>query len=52
METHTKDFKNSFHDIEKFFDFLTKNYKDIEFITATDLKRHIEEGHLVPLSKN
>jgi hypothetical protein len=50
LETHTKDFKNSFKDIEKFFAFMTENY-NIKFITATDFARHIEEGRLEPLSK-
>lgn len=51
LETHTKDFKNTYGDIEKFFMFLTEHYKNLKFITASDLVRHIEEGRLEPLSK-
>lgn len=49
LETHTKDFKNVFGDIDKFLSFITKNYKNIEFITTTDLVSHIKEGKLKPL---
>ena len=31
--------------------FLTKNYKNIEFITTSDLVSHIDEGKLKPLLK-
>jgi hypothetical protein len=51
LETHTKDFKNVFDDIDRFMDYLTKNYKNIEFVTTSDLVEHIEKGILVPLVK-
>ncbi|MFD0797133.1 hypothetical protein ACFQZJ_06655 [Maribacter chungangensis] len=51
LETHTKDFKNVFGDIDRFLEYLTKNYKNIEFVTTSDVVRHIEEGKLVPLTK-
>ena len=52
LETHTKDFKNVFNDIDKFMSHLTKTYKNIEFITTSDLVNHINEGKLKPLVKN
>jgi hypothetical protein len=51
LETHTKDFKNVFGDIDRFMNHLTKTYKDIEFITTSDLVQHIEQGKLKPLVK-
>ncbi len=51
METHTKDFKNVFGDIDRFLAHLTKQYNNIEFVTTSDVVRHIEEGKLVPLLK-
>ncbi len=51
LETHTKDFKNVFDDIDRFLAFLTKSYKNIEFITTSDLVNHINEGKLKPLIK-
>lgn len=51
LETHTKDFKNTFDDIDRFFQYLTKNYENIEFVTASDLVRHLNEGKLKPLCK-
>lgn len=51
LESHTKDFKNVFDDIDRFMEHLTKTYKNIEFITTSDLVRHIDEGKLKPLCK-
>jgi hypothetical protein len=51
LETHTKDFKNVFGDIDRFMNHLTKTYTNIEFITTSDLVQHIEEGKLNPLVK-
>ncbi len=51
LETHTKDFKNVFDDIDKFMEYLTINYTNLEFITTSDLVRHIDEGKLKPLLK-
>ena len=33
IETHTKDFRNNFEDIDKFLNYLNKNYNDIEFVS-------------------
>jgi hypothetical protein len=51
LETHTKDFKNVFGDIDRFLAYLTKNYKNIEFVTTSEVVQHIEDGKLVPLMK-
>lgn len=51
LETHTKDFKNTFQDIDKFFKYLTKKYENIEFITTSQLMSKIDNGTLKPLSK-
>ena len=51
IETHTKDFKNTFNDIERFFKYLSKNYDDIEFITPNELLRKIDDNQLKPLLK-
>lgn len=51
LETHTKDFKNVFQDIDKFMKHLTSKYENIEFITTTDLVEHIKQGKLNPLFK-
>lgn len=52
LETHTKDFKNVFDDIDRFMAYLTKNFNNIEFITTSDLVRHLDEGRLKPLTKS
>ncbi|KAA2216539.1 polysaccharide deacetylase family protein [Maribacter flavus] len=52
LETHTKDFKNVFQDIDKFMKHLTSNYENIEFITTSDLVEHIKQGKLNPLFKS
>ncbi|MEM9649364.1 MAG: hypothetical protein AAF969_12865 [Bacteroidota bacterium] len=51
VETHTKDFKNNFVDIERFFEFLTKEYPNIEYITSSQLFGQLEDGSLNPLLK-
>jgi hypothetical protein len=51
IETHTKDFKNTFSDIEKFFNYVKSNYKDVEFITSSKIVADIENGILKPLIK-
>ncbi len=49
LETHTKDFKNVFQDIDRFMGHLTKEYENIEFITTSDLVEHIGQGKLKPI---
>ncbi len=51
IETHTKDFKNTFKDIDKFFNYLSENYVNIEFITPNELLLKIQENRLKPLLK-
>ena len=51
IETHTKDFKNTFKDIDKFFDYINLNFDDIEFITTSQVINDIEKGVLQPLFK-
>ena len=51
IETHTKDFKDTFDDIEKFFNYLKLNYSDIEFVTTSQVISDIEKGLLKPLIK-
>lgn len=52
IETHTKDFKNTFKDIDNFFSFLRSNYNDIEFVTTSQVINDIENGLLNPLVKS
>ena len=52
IETHTKDFKDTFKDIDKFFDYLNKNYNDIEFVTTSQVINDIKKGILKPLVKD
>jgi hypothetical protein len=52
IETHSKDFKNTFDDIEKFFGYLTKEYHNLEFITANDLYDKIKKNKLKPLLRD
>ncbi|MBU2922169.1 hypothetical protein KO504_12520 [Winogradskyella psychrotolerans] len=52
IETHTKDFKNTFKDIDKFFNYLNTNFHDIEFVTTSQVINDIENGVLNPLIKN
>ena len=51
IETHTKDFLNTFSDIEKFFKFVKKNYKDVEFVTSSQIVEDISSNKLVPLDE-
>ncbi|WP_460217919.1 polysaccharide deacetylase family protein [Psychroserpens sp. MEBiC05023] len=51
IETHTKDFKNTFDDIDRFFAYVTNKYDNIEFITSNKLVSHIEGNILKPLRK-
>ena len=51
IETHTKDFKNKFCEIDRFFKYLNENYSDLTFITASELVEHINQGKLKPLRK-
>jgi len=49
IETHTKDFKNTFDDIDRFLDYVSSNYLDVEFVTASDIVSDIEKNILKPL---
>lgn len=51
IETHTKDFQNTFSDIEKFFKYVKKNYKDVEFVTSSQIVEDISSNKLVPLDE-
>jgi len=51
IETHTKDFKNTFKDIDNFFNYLKMNFNDIEFVTTSQVINDIENGLLNPLIK-
>ena len=51
IETHTKDFLYNINDIDKFFEYLKKEYDDIEFITSTDLVLDIELNKLKPINE-
>ena len=51
IETHTKDFKNTFKDIDRFFNYLKMNFDDLEFVTASQIIKDIENGVLKPLIK-
>lgn len=51
IETHTKDFKNRFRDINKFFQYVTLQYPEVNFISITELLEDIESGLCVPKSK-
>ncbi|KAA2216537.1 polysaccharide deacetylase family protein [Maribacter flavus] len=52
VETHSKDFKNNFDAIERFFDHLNNAYDGLEFITANSLWDAIEKQTVKPLVKN
>jgi hypothetical protein len=52
IETHTKDFRNNFEDIDKFLNYLKKNYSDIEFVTTSRVINDIEKNILTPLIIN
>jgi len=49
IETHTKDFKNTFDDIDRFLEYVSSNYLDVEFVTASDIVSDIEKNILKPL---
>ena len=49
IETHTKDFKSNLNDIDKFFNLIKTKYKDVEFLTSTQIINHIQSGILKPL---
>ena len=51
IETHTKDFSNNINDIDKFFKYLRDEYKNIEFVTSSDLVNDINEKILNPLDE-
>lgn len=51
IESHTKDFSGNFHDVELFIKYLKSNFEDLEFVTATEILRHIKDGKLNPLSE-
>lgn len=51
IETHSKDFKNTFKDIDRFFHHITTAYNNIEFITANELLNLVNENKLKPLQK-
>lgn len=51
IETHTKDFLNNIDDIDKFFKHIKDKYKNIEFITSSDLISHINLKKLHPLNE-
>ena len=51
IETHTKDFKNTFDDIDKFFKYITTNYDNIEFVTSNKIVSDIEMNILIPIQK-
>ena len=51
IETHTKDFSNNFNDIDKFFKYLRDEYKNIEFVTSSDLVNDIDQKILNPLDE-
>jgi len=41
IETHTKDFKNNFIEINSFFNHLKNDYSNLKFITSTELLKHL-----------
>lgn len=51
LETHTKDFHNSFNDIDLFFEHIKREYDDVEFVTISDVVKDLEMGKLIPLIK-
>ncbi|MFD0797131.1 hypothetical protein ACFQZJ_06645 [Maribacter chungangensis] len=52
VETHSKDFKNSFGSIEKFFDHITTKYDNLQFVTANELLKLVNEKKVKPLVKD
>jgi len=51
IETHTKDFIDTFTDIEMFFKYIKKNYSDVEFVTSSDIVEDINLKKLIPLDE-
>ena len=51
IETHTKDFLYTFHDIEKFISYVKNNYDDIEFVTSSQIVKDINSNKLIPLNE-
>jgi hypothetical protein len=51
VETHSKDFKNSFGSIEKFFLHINTTYDNLEFVTANELLKLVNEKKVKPLVK-
>ena len=52
IETHTKDFKKNLQDIDKFFKYIIKNYKNIEFVTSNVILSDYYKKKFVPLHIN
>jgi hypothetical protein len=51
IETHTKDFIDTFTDIEKFFNYVKNNYSDVEFVTSFQVVEDLSSNKLVPLDE-
>ena len=51
IETHTKDFIDTFIDIEKFFNYIKNNYKDVEFVTSSQIVEDLSLNKLLPLDE-
>ena len=52
IETHTKDFEKNLKDIDKFFRYITSNYKNIEFVTSTQILDDYKKNIFTPLHSN
>ena len=50
IETHTKDFIDTFSDIEKFFSYVKNNFSDVEFVTSSQIVEDISSNKLAPLN--
>jgi hypothetical protein len=51
IETHTKDFIDTFADIEKFFSYVKNKYRDVEFLTSSQIVEDLSSNKLVPLDE-
>lgn len=51
IETHTKEFHSSFHEIDRFFKYLSTQYPDLKFITASELNYLIKKSEIEPSIK-
>jgi hypothetical protein len=49
IETHTKDFIDTFSDIEKFFSYVKNNFSDVEFVTSSQIVEDLSSNKFVPL---